>query len=317
MPTAMDTVLAPGAVHAFACDVLVALGMPDEDAAIIADSMVWAGLHDRLDYSLLSLNQIANRAAGGGLSLVADWTPAGGHGNVTLLEAGRAWGVLAGARGMRHAVAKARSHGVGLTVVRNCDGTGAMSWYTSLAVEENLIGMAITNGAPQLPPWGGTGQVLGDHAFSIAAPAGDRAPLVLDMGLGAAGDGDPPPIGGHRAYGLGLQWEVLTGVLSGGSMLTELHLLDEVDAPAGNSLFLLATDPAASLPYQEFLGRAGQLVDQIHASPSARGFDRVRVPGEQRAQTAQRRATEGIPYPATHMATLRALAERLSVPWPG
>ncbi len=60
----MDTVLAPDVVHAFARDVLVALGMPDDDAAVIADSIVWAGLHDRLDYSLLSLNQIASRAAG-------------------------------------------------------------------------------------------------------------------------------------------------------------------------------------------------------------------------------------------------------------
>ena len=311
------TILAPAAAWAFACDVLVALGMPDEDAAITADSMVWAGLHDRIGHSLIRLNDIARRIHGGALAPAVDWTPVRHQGNATLLDAGRAWGVVAGARGMRHAICSARRYGVGFASVRNCDGTGAMGWYPSLAAGERMIGLAITNNAPRLAAWGGTKEIMGNHAFALAAPAGRQAPIVVDMSLGVTGPGGLQPIGGHRGSGLGLVGEVLTGVLSGGHMLTELHPPEAAGQPAGNSLFLLALDPAGLLPYAEFLDRAGRLADQVHASPTAAGVERVRVPGEQRAELARRRAVAGIPYPEAHLATLRALADRLGVRRPG
>lgn len=315
--TTSDVVLSPSAAHAFARDILLALGMPGEDAAVAADSMVWAGLHDRVEYSLIRLNEIARRIHGGALVPAVDWTPVRQQGNVTLIDAGQAWGVVAGARGMRYAIESAHSYGVGIASVRDCDGTEAMGWYSSLAVDERMLGVAVTNNAPQLAAWGGTKKVLGNHAFALAAPVGSHAPIVVDMSLGVAGSVGLEPMGGHRGFGLGLMWEVLTGVLSGGRMLTELHPAEAVGQPAGNSLFLLAVDPAALLPYSEFLDRAGQLVDRVHASPTAPGVDRVRVPGELGAEVARQRAAAGIPYPQVHMATLRALADRLGVREPG
>ena len=315
--TIPEAVLAPAVARRFAHEVLVAMGMPDEDAAITADAMVWAGLHDRIGNSLIRLDEIARRIAGGALAAAVDWTPLRQQGNATLLDAHRAWGVVAGTRGMRHAISSARQYGVGFASVRNCDLTGAMGWYPSLAAHERMLGVAITNSAPYLAPWGGTDKILGNHAFALAAPTGEPAPLVVDLSLGVPDSGGLQPIGGHRGFGLGVVWEVLTGVLSGGPMLTDLHPREAVAEPAGNSLFLLALDPAGLLPYAEFLDRAGQLVDQVHASATAPGVDTVRVPGEQRAELAGRRAAAGIPFPETHLATLRGLADRLGVRRPG
>lgn len=349
--SATETTLQPEAAQAFAVDVLRALGMPEEDAVIAAEAMVWAGLRGAPSHGLARLGQIASRAKAGGLSLTADWTPIRQSGSATLLDAGYAWGIVAGTHGMRHAITAARSYGVGVTSVRNCDVTSIMGWYASRALADRMIGLAITNGAPLMPAWGGATKVMGNQAFAIASPAGRHAPVILDMGIGAAGldvlaeaaqtgiplppdtivdaEGAPTtdaakwrdggsllPMGGHRGYGLALMWEVLTGVLSGGHTLTELAPPSALEQRAGSSLFLLAIDPAAFLPYQEFAERVDRLIDQVHASPPAPGVERVRVPGELRAELADVRAREGIPLPAEHVVTLKALADELGVGWP-
>lgn len=346
-----DEVLSTTAVHAFATGVLRALGAPREDAAIIADSMVWAGLRGSVTHSLIRLEQIVRRAASGSLSVTGRWTPLRRSGNATLMDAGHTWGMLAGTHGMRYAVAAARTHGVGVTSMRNCDVTSLMAWYPAQAVAERMIGVAINNTVPLMPVWGGRGKVIGNQAFSIASPAGRHDPVFIDMGLaeesngrlmravaegtplrpGVAvdADGEPTtdparwrdggavlPMGGHRGSGLALIWEVLTGVLSGGHMLAEIAPLDAAGRHAGNCLFLLAVDPAAFLPYEEFTDRVDRLIDQINASPPAPGVDRVRVPGHDRAHLARRRAENGIPFPADHVRRLRALAAELGVAWP-
>jgi len=346
-----EQVLAPSAAHEFAVDALRALGMPGDDAAITADSMVWAGLRGSINHSLIRLEQIARRAAAGSLSLTADWTPIHQSGNATLMDAGNTWGMLAGTHGMRHAIAAARTYGVGVTSMRGCDVTSLMAWYPSHAVAERMIGIAINNVTPLMALWGGAGKLIGNQAFSIASPAGRHDPVYIDMGLGNAGLGelrqaaaagvplrpgvavdslgepttDPArwrdggavlPMGGHRGSGLALMWEVLTGVLAGGSTLAEIPSPDAVDRPAGNCLFLLAVDPAAFLPYEEFADRVDRLIDQIVSSPRAPGVDRIRVPGHDRAGLARRRAQEGIPFPADHIRRLRALADDLGVSRP-
>lgn len=349
--SAKKTMIQPAAAQAFAVDVLRALGMPEEDAVIAAEAMVWAGLRGAPSHGLARLDQIAKRAKAGGLSLATDWTPVRQRGNTTLLDAGYGWGIVAGTHGMRYAITAARSYGVGVTSVRNCDVTSIMGWYASRALTDRMIGLAINNGTPLMTAWGGASKIMGNQAFAIASPAGRHAPVILDMGIGAAGlgvlheavrtgnplppgtivdaDGAPTtdaakwrdggsllPMGGHRGYGLGLMWEVLTGVLSGGHTLTEVSPPGALDQRAGGSLFLLAIDPAAFLPHEEFAERVDRLIDQVNASPPAPGVERVRVPGELRAELADERAREGIPLSAEHEATLKTLAEELGIGWP-
>jgi ureidoglycolate dehydrogenase (NAD+) len=123
-------------------------------------------------------------------------------------------------------------------------------------------------------------------------------------------------MGGHRGFGLALTWEALTGVLAGGSILTELHAPNEIDQPAGCNLLLIAIDPAAFIDPDAFVTRVDRLIAQIHSSPPAPGTDRVRIPGEDRLARTQQRLRDGIPFPPDHVATLRALAHELGTLWP-
>jgi LDH2 family malate/lactate/ureidoglycolate dehydrogenase len=347
----MGVVLSASQLHAFARQMLVALGMPDDDAVIVADSFVWAGLRDAITHSIIRIEQIAKRSRGGGLALNVDWTPVRAGGGVALLNAGYAWGTIGATRGMRLAVESARTYGLGMTSIRNCDNTGALGMHTSHAIEARMIGMAITNTTPFMPAWGGAKKLLGDQAFSIGAPAGRHRPVVLDESLGAEklnvlreaaashtpvapnmllnSKGEPTtdandwlnggmllPAGGYRGAGIALMWEVLTGVLAGGHMLTEVLDMSRLDAKLGNSLFVMAIDPSKLMPIEEFLARMDRLVDEVQASPPMAGVERVRLPGERRERIAEERRVTGIPIPDDHVTRLRPLADELGVRFP-
>lgn len=348
---AAEEVLQAEEVHQFARHVLLTLGMPDSDATIVADSMVWTALHGRITHSLVRLIMIAERARGGGLSPTTDWTPVRIRGGTVVMDARFTWGPLAGAHGMRHAIASARNIGVGIASVRNCDNTGALSWYTSLALDERMIGMAISNTVPLMPVWGGAQKLIGNQPMSFVAPAGNREPLVIDQmlaserldvlrnaategtelapGMIVDAQGRPTidaaqyidggavlPMGKHRGGALALMFEVLTGVLAGGRMLSDVEGRTPAER-AGNSLYLMAVDPTAFFAsYEEFGDRVDEFVDRVHSAKPAPGVERVRVPGDERGVLARQRSRDGIPFSGGDVTRLRTLAADLGVTWP-
>ena len=64
-----------------------------------------------------------------------------------------------------------------------------MEWYTLLAARENMIGVAGTNALPTMAPWGGLDRIVGINPLSVAIPAQDGDPLVLDFAFGATAHG--------------------------------------------------------------------------------------------------------------------------------
>jgi LDH2 family malate/lactate/ureidoglycolate dehydrogenase len=346
-------ILRPDDVRAFTRDVLIAIRMRPDDAEIVGEAFAWADLRGIAAQGIAKLPLLVGRIRAGGTSARAMVTVVRQTPNSAVLDAHDAWGHVAGVRGMRLAIEKARAGGgLGYVVVRNTSSGSAMGYYPSLAVAEGLIGLAINTTSPLMAPSGGTTIELGNQAFAIGAPAGRHPAIVFDSALSAiswtgierllergeplpegaalTADGEPTteglaamagillPMGGHRGYGLALMWEVLAGILSGGERFgREIAPTREVGRPQGLSHALLAIDPAAFGPREAFLARVDALIDQVHASPPMPGVDRVRVPGERREALAAERERDGVPVTAEAVAELRELGRELGVPWPG
>jgi LDH2 family malate/lactate/ureidoglycolate dehydrogenase len=269
---------------------------------------------------------------------------------MVLLDAHDSWGQVVAPRAMDLAIEKARGGGVGLAVVRNTTSSGMLGFYAIRAVAARMIGLAINNSPPLMPPAGGTGKVLGNQAFAIASPAGRHEPILLDMATSAitlarihdhvgAGTDLPPdvaldaageptidpisalegfllPMGGHRGAGLALMWEVLTGVLGGSDRFgTNVTGPDVTDRPQGVTVFLLAIDPEISMPFDDFAPRVDRLIDRIHASPPAPGVDRVTVPGERSFERAASGRGEGVTLPGALAERLAVIGAELGVTW--
>jgi LDH2 family malate/lactate/ureidoglycolate dehydrogenase len=346
-----EEIVSAAQIRAFAATALGRVGMSNADAAVVADALAWADLHGIDAQGLAKLPLIVARLRAGGNAVAPSIKVVSETQATTVFDVADEWGHVSGVRAMRAAIRKAKTVGVGLGVVRNTSSASAMGYYAMLAAKDDLVGVALNSTYPLMPPWGGTTRVLGNQAFAIGCPSGRHGPLLFDSalsaiswtgiealrgrgeewipeGLALTADGKPTsdpvqalagillPMGGHRGYGLALIFEVLTGVLSGGDRfgrdVTNIHDLAQ---PQGVSHFMLAVDPQISIPLDQFLERVDALIDQMHASPPASGVDRVRVPGERRADVARLRERDGVPFPASRLAALRRLGEDLGVSW--
>jgi len=58
------------------------------------------------------------------------------------------------------------------------------------------------------------------------------------------------------------------------------------------------------------------MIDDLHATPAAPGFDRVLVPGEKEYLTRLQYEKEGVPIPSETLKELRASAKELAIHFP-
>jgi LDH2 family malate/lactate/ureidoglycolate dehydrogenase len=90
-------------------------------------------------------------------------------------------GFLVGSAAMAEAMKRADEVGIGLVAVRNSTHFGAASLYALQAVKRNMIGIALSSTGPIVVPPGSTARGVGTNPISVAVPAGDDGPFVLDM----------------------------------------------------------------------------------------------------------------------------------------
>jgi LDH2 family malate/lactate/ureidoglycolate dehydrogenase len=338
-------------LRAFTADVLEAAGMPRADANTMAEVLVWSDLRGIAKQGVLRLPQCVARMRAGGTRPAASPVRVRDSPGFAVIDALDSWAPVAGVYAMRIAVDKARAQGVAAAVVRNTTFAFALGYYPTIAIGARMIGLAINDCLPVMAPWGGTDKTLGNQAFAVGAPAGRHLPLLLDTassaitwtaihdyqergqqlphGVAVDPQGRPTtdprtalagrvlPLGGPKGSGLAMLWGVLTGVLAGSAAFGP-HVLgpDAVSAPQSTSLFMLAIDPTAVMPYEQFIERIDVFIDETLASTPEPGLDRLYAPGERGYLTAAQRERDGIPIAAATERDLRALGEELGVAWP-
>lgn len=334
-------------LRTFIRHVLLAIGMRPAAAELTADAMLWADLRAIEPHGVAKLPILVERIEAGVTAADAEPTVVSETATTALIDAGTVWGQVAATWAMELAVEKARVHQLGAVVVRNSSSLGALGYYPLVAVRAGQIGLVITNSMPLLAPWGGTTKLLGNQAYAIGCPAGRYPPLLLDIsnsatsygnikmalergeqlgpGLAFDAEGRPTtdpaaalegllaPAGGHKGFGLALMWEVLTGVLAGMAYGPNVGALEDLARPQETSHFLLALDPAAYLPLEQFTARIDSLIEQIGSVPPAPGVERPYAPGEQGFMRSAARAGEGIPLSARRRSELATLGRRIGV----
>jgi LDH2 family malate/lactate/ureidoglycolate dehydrogenase len=346
----MAATVSAEALRTFIRQVLLAVGMRPAAADLTADAMVWADLRAIDPHGVAKLPVLVARIESGTTAADAEPIVVSETATTALIDAGTVWGQVSATWAMELAVEKARMHQLGAVVVRNSSSLGALGYYPLVAVRAGMVGLAITNSMPLLAPWGGTRKLLGNQGYAIGCPAGRYAPLLLDtsnsatswgnvrmalergesLGPGLAFDRegrpttDPAaalegllaPAGGHKGFGLALMFEVLTGVLAGMAYGPNVGALEDHSSAQEVSHFLLALDPAAYLPLEQFTDRIDSLIEQIGSNPPTPGVERPYAPGEQGFARAAARERDGIPLSGRRQAELVTLAERIGVALP-
>lgn len=90
---------------------------------------------------------------------------------------------------MQVAIKKAQQYGSGWVSVRNSNHFGIAGYHALMAVEQDMIGFAMTNASPLVAPTFANERLLGTNPMCYAFPAGKYPPLIVDMATSAAANG--------------------------------------------------------------------------------------------------------------------------------
>lgn len=261
-----------------------------------------------------------------------------------ILDAANVWGPVSAEKAMRIAMEKAADVGLGSCSIINGDWITNLFYYSAMALERDMIGMVFVRDNVCCSPWGGTIPITGTDPMSIAIPAGNANPIVLDFAttIVAQGhvrtfllEGKSLPEGwlidrsGNSVHGnvLNLQnidefWDkggsllpfgtykgyalnLAVGVLGGA-----LNLTGTGTRGKGQGVTVFAIDVAAFAPVAEFKEEIDRLVNEIKSTPVRPGFKEVLLPGELEYRAMAKRRNEGIPIDDKSWALLLQTCEK-------
>ncbi len=90
---------------------------------------------------------------------------------------------------MQIAIEKAKQVGTGWVSVQNSNHFGIAAHHAMMALEHDMIGMAMTNASPLVAPTFSIDKMLGTNPICVVAPAGDEPPFVADLSTTTAANG--------------------------------------------------------------------------------------------------------------------------------
>lgn len=320
-----------GDLRQFSQAVLVAAGSDSREAAAVADVLIWCDSVGRPNQGVWRLPILCERLSQGLFETPCKLRVEMKTRSLGTADGGAGQGHFVARKAMEEVIGIAQAEGIGALTVKNSNFFGAGGYYATMAAQEDLIGVALSNSFPKVCAFNGRRPVLGTNPLAFACPAREGQPLILDMAtsavagsslrkqqeLGAStlrGEGVEPiePWGEAKGYGLALLVEILSGVLSGGGFSHQVKSMYENFEESGNNgHFFLAVDINKLMPLSAFRARMLMLIGCLTSSGDA---GQVQYPGENRWQALKQTEDLGIHLDAETRAALRKLADRYGLP---
>lgn len=98
-------------------------------------------------------------------------------------------GLVVAPKAMQMAIDKAKSVGTGWVSVQGSNHFGIAGYHAMMALEEDMIGICMTNASPLVAPTFSIERLLGTNPICVAIPAGTQPPFVADLATTTAANG--------------------------------------------------------------------------------------------------------------------------------
>ena len=305
--------VAPAALRELVRGIFERRGMSAPHAALIADVLVWADLRGMGTHGVMRVPQYVRFIGKGDLNPTPNMRREQDGPAFVLLDADRAAGPVAMMEGARAACEKARSAGVGLSLVRQTTHTAALGYYTQAAARDGFAAIALGASSPLMAYHGSRAAGVSTAPLSIAVP-GEEEPFALDMAsslvsMGAlaqarrtgkplppnvvlTAEGEPTtdartasiplPLGGPKGSGLAFMFECLASLLVSNPILAESLERTPASQHHRQNGLVIAIDVGRFVAPHQFKQEVARLAGDLRKLPG----DEVLMPGERGARKA-------------------------------
>jgi LDH2 family malate/lactate/ureidoglycolate dehydrogenase len=347
-------------VFQFAANVFRKIGCSEEDALLATNVLLSADLRGIDSHGIARLSGYvrlwdAKRVNATPQITILHQTP-----STATMDGDSGLGLVVAPQAMQLAIKKANEVGTGWVSVQNSNHFGIAGFHAMMALEEDMIGICMTNASPLVSPTFSVERLLGTNPICVAVPAGKHPAFVADMATTTAANGkleilqrksgvaplgwiqdktgqpstDPHelksggallPLGGdrehgsHKGYALGAIVDIFSAVLSGANYGPWVPPFPAyVPMPTGMpgkgiGHFFGAMRIDAFRPAEEFKQHMDNWIERFRSAKTAKGFEKVIIPGDPEREMEAERRQNGIPLVKPVVDDLHSLAEKFEL----
>jgi L-2-hydroxycarboxylate dehydrogenase (NAD+) len=177
------------ALHSFAKQIFLRIGCSEKDAETAANSLLSADLRGVDSHGVARLPGYvrlweANRVNVRPVIKIVHETP-----STAVVDGDAGLGLVVAPYAMLVAIDKAKLAGTGWVSVKNSNHFGIAGTHAMMALQHDMIGIAMTNGSALVAPTFSTERLLGTNPIAFAIPAGKEQPFVADFATTTAANG--------------------------------------------------------------------------------------------------------------------------------
>ncbi|SKA03467.1 Ldh family oxidoreductase [Sediminibacterium ginsengisoli] len=176
-------------LHRFTNDIFTAMGCSPEHAELAARVLVSADLRGIDSHGVARLSGYVRLWEAGRINAKPDIRIVHETPSTAVVDGDSGLGLVVAPYAMQVAIDKAKLAGTGWVSVRNSNHFGIAGIHAMMALEHQMIGMAMTNASALVAPTFSTERMLGTNPVAVAIPAGSQPPFVADMATTTAANG--------------------------------------------------------------------------------------------------------------------------------
>ena len=184
-----ETVFSYEQLRQFTVAVFQKIGCANEEAELAAKVLLSADLRGIDSHGIARLSGYvrlweAKRVNASPIIKIIHETP-----STAAVDGDSGLGLVVAPRAMQLAIDKAKSVGTGWVSVQNSNHFGIAGYHAMMALEEDMIGICMTNASPLVAPTFSIERLLGTNPICVAVPAGEEPPFVADLATTTAANG--------------------------------------------------------------------------------------------------------------------------------
>jgi L-2-hydroxycarboxylate dehydrogenase (NAD+) len=173
----------------FTSRVFEAMGCNAKDAALATEVLLSADLRGIDSHGVARLSgyvrlwEVKRINAAAEMRIVHE-TP-----STAVIDGDSGLGLVVAPYAMQVAIEKAKQVGTGWVSVQNSNHFGIAGYHAMMALQNDMIGMAMTNASPLVAPTFSIERLLGTNPICVAIPAGEEPAFVADLATTTAANG--------------------------------------------------------------------------------------------------------------------------------
>lgn len=185
----MDQIFSLETLSTFTKNIFLQIGCTNADAEIATNSLLSADLRGVDSHGIARLSGYvrlweANRInAKPDLKIIHE-TP-----STAVVDGDAGLGLVVAPYAMQVAIDKAKNVGTGWVSVQNSNHFGIAGIHAMMALQYDMIGIAMTNASALVAPTFSKDKMLGTNPIAVAIPAGNEQPFVADFATTTAANG--------------------------------------------------------------------------------------------------------------------------------